>query len=96
MDNSRYGKTSFTRIWITATAVLCILFTFALIPGAAAQSNSTDSLLITEQAQKARKYYSIMQNVFDFIQHYYVDEVDPQVLFEGEMHGMLNALEDPY
>jgi carboxyl-terminal processing protease len=37
-----------------------------------------------------------MQQVFDFIQRHYVEEVDPQVLFEGAMTGMFNALEDPY
>jgi carboxyl-terminal processing protease len=37
-----------------------------------------------------------MQNVFDFIQRHYVDEVDPHVIYEGAMNGMLNALGDPY
>jgi carboxyl-terminal processing protease len=37
-----------------------------------------------------------MQNVFEFIQRHYVDEVDPQTIYEGAMSGMLNALGDPY
>ncbi|GHV44843.1 peptidase S41 [Spirochaetia bacterium] len=37
-----------------------------------------------------------MQNVFDFIQRHYVEEVDPKVVFEGAMTGMFNALGDPY
>jgi len=37
-----------------------------------------------------------MQNVLDFILRYYVDEVDPKVLFEGAMNGMFEALDDPY
>jgi carboxyl-terminal processing protease len=34
--------------------------------------------------------------VFEFIQRHYVQEVDPQVLFEGALQGMFGALEDPY
>ena len=79
-------KSSHKWVWISATVALCLLFTFALIPGAAAQGNSSQS----------RSYASTMQDVFDFILRNYVDEVDPQVLFEGAMNGMFGALEDPY
>jgi carboxyl-terminal processing protease len=82
-------------IWIAATVALCMLFTFALIPGAAAQGNTENSLMLSSQSQ-TRRYHTIMQNVFDFIQRNYIEEVDPQVIFEGAMHGMLNALGDPY
>ena len=95
MVDLKRGK-SFTLVWVTATAVLCALFTFALIPGAAAQGNGEAVLPGTNQSQQNRKYHSVMQTVFDFIQRHYVDEVDPKVLFEGAMNGMLNALEDPY
>nr|AGS52636.1 carboxyl-terminal protease (ctp) [uncultured bacterium contig00043] len=87
------NKKSFTWVWIIATTVLCILFTFALIPGAAAQGNGQ---LGTNQTQQNRRYQSIIQNVFNFIQNHYVEEVDSQVLFEGAMNGMFNALDDPY
>ncbi|GHV21316.1 peptidase S41 [Spirochaetia bacterium] len=42
------------------------------------------------------RYKSVLQNVFDFIQKHYVEDVDPQVLYEGAMNGMFNALDDPY
>ena len=96
MGDLKRGKFPFTWVWVTATAVICILFTFALIPGAAAQGNTESALSGINQSQQNRKYHSVMQNVFDFIQRHYVDEVDPKVLFEGAMNGMLNALEDPY
>jgi carboxyl-terminal processing protease len=37
-----------------------------------------------------------MQNVFDFIQRHYVEEVDAKKIFEGAMQGMFDALGDPY
>jgi len=80
-------------VWIVVTAVFCALFTFALIPGAAAQSNAEAG---TSNATQIRNYSSIMQNVFDFIIRNYVEEVDPRVIFEGAMNGMFGALEDPY
>jgi carboxyl-terminal processing protease len=83
-------KSSHKWVWIASTFVLCLLFTFALIPGAAAQGNNP---ALTSQN---RNYASTMQNVFDFILRNYVEEVDPQVLFEGAMNGMFGALEDPY
>jgi carboxyl-terminal processing protease len=49
-----------------------------------------------EKDQNNRRYTSIMQNVFDFIQRHYVEEVDPRVLYEGAMSGMFKALGDPY
>jgi len=83
----KQNKLSYRWVWITAAAVFCILFTFTLIP-AAAQGNSAPS--------RRASYGEMMQNVFDFIVNNYVDEVDPQVLFEGAMNGMFGALDDPY
>jgi len=92
----KYKKSPFTWVWITATVIFCMLFTFALIPGAAAQGNvQPSSGAGTTQAQ-VRNYSSIMQNVFDFITRSYVEEIDPRILFEGAMNGMFGALEDPY
>ena len=89
-------RKSLTWVWITATAVLCALFTFALIPGAAAQGSGENSPDSPNQAAQIRAYNSVIQNVFEFIHSHYVDDVDPAILFEGAMSGMLNALGDPY
>ena len=93
---TKRGKNSYTLVWISAIVLLCALFAFTLIPGAAAQGNGESSLSGANQTQQSRRFHSVMQTVFDFIQRHYVDEVDPNVIFEGAMHGMLNALEDPY
>jgi len=82
---------SYKWVWIVTTAVFCALFTFALIPGAAAQGN-----VDTGTTAQLRNYYNTIQTVFDFIVRNYVEEVDPRVIFEGAMNGMFNALEDPY
>jgi carboxyl-terminal processing protease len=63
-----------------------MIFVLASVPNAEAQ----------ERDQGVRRYASIIQNIFDFIERHYVEEVDPQVLFEGAMSGMFNALGDPY
>ncbi|MDR2470950.1 MAG: S41 family peptidase, partial [Treponema sp.] len=43
-----------------------------------------------------RPWMGILQNVFDFIQRNYVDEVESQTLFEGAMNGMFDSLGDPH
>jgi len=83
-------KPSFSWVWITVTSVFCALFTFALIPGAAAQAN------LNSTPVQRQNYTNLIQNVFNFILQNYVDDVDPQVLFEGAMNGMFGALNDPY
>ncbi|MDR2397421.1 MAG: S41 family peptidase [Spirochaetaceae bacterium] len=79
---------SLPALWIGATLILCVLFTLASVPRAEAQGR--------DGGQPSWPYTSILQNVFDFIQKHYVDTVDPQVLYEGAMKGMFNALGDPY
>lgn len=37
-----------------------------------------------------------INSVFDFVQQNYVEELDPKILYEGALKGMLNAIGDPY
>jgi carboxyl-terminal processing protease len=91
------SRIPFSWVWVVATAALCAVFAFALVPGAQAQGRDAGSPLpgLNSGNPATRKYTSIIQNVFDFIQRHYVEEVDPKVIFEGAMSGMLNALQDP-
>lgn len=42
------------------------------------------------------QYLKKLNSVFDFVQQNYVDEIDPKVLYEGAMKGLLEAFNDPY
>jgi carboxyl-terminal processing protease len=81
------GKLPFSGVWIAATVALCGVFILASVPRADAQGTEQDT---------ARRYISIIQNVFDFIRNHYVEQVDPQAIYEGAMSGMFQALGDPY
>ncbi len=50
----------------------------------------------TDSKKSSFKYVKQLNSVFDFVQKNYVDEVDPQVLYEGALKGMMEALGDPY
>ncbi|MDR1239823.1 MAG: S41 family peptidase [Treponema sp.] len=76
-------------LWMIATAALCAIFALASVPPTLAQEQNGT-------AQNARRYAVVIQQVFDFIQRHYVDEVDPQAIYEGAMSGMFSALGDPY
>ena len=92
-------KIPFSWIWIAATALLCAVFAFASVPGVLAQvrDGGSQSLVQTDSAaQKNRRYMDTIQQVFNFIQRNYVEEVDSHVIFEGALTGIFNALEDPY
>lgn len=72
-----------------------ILYTVLLCTVAAifsSQCFSQSSLTNPNSTQLKRR----LDWVFDYVQQNYVDEVDPQVLYEGAIKGMLNALGDPY
>jgi carboxyl-terminal processing protease len=82
--------------WIISGFLMSLVFIMASIPQAEAQG-SKDSVQGTGAGSRSpRPYISIIQNVFDFIQRNYVDEVDPETLFEGTMSGMFNSLGDPH
>ncbi|MDR1588444.1 MAG: S41 family peptidase [Treponema sp.] len=88
-------------VWIISTLALCVVFALASVPSLVAQDlgaggRSIESAGQNTSSQNVRRYTSIIQNVFDFIQRHYVEEVNPQTIFEGAMTGMFNALNDPY
>lgn len=70
---------------VAAALALCSILSVS-VPSAFAQTPASD----------AQRYSSLFQNVYSFILQNYVDEVDPKVLYEGAMKGMLGALNDPY
>jgi carboxyl-terminal processing protease len=84
-DNNDNGK----RMNPTLTAALaaCVFFAALFIAPA----------IMAETADKGfDQYYSVIENVFDFISKNYVDEVDPDLLYEGALKGMFESLNDPH
>lgn len=51
---------------------------------------------IRNSKAKKNEYMNLISSVFDFIDRNYVDEVDPKVLYEGAMRGLLSSLDDPH
>ncbi|MDR3325444.1 MAG: S41 family peptidase [Spirochaetaceae bacterium] len=73
-------------LWTVVTSLFCVFLIVASTPHAQAQSTASEQ----------RRFTSLIQNVFDFIQRHYVEEVDAEKLYEGAMTGMINALGDPH
>jgi len=94
--NKKRIKIPSSWVWIVATLAICAIFAFTLVPAAAAMGNNASNTATGLQTSQTRRYTSIIQNVFDFIQRHYIEETDPKVVFEGAMNGMFNALGDPY
>lgn len=78
-------------VWIASTIALCVLFVLASAPPARAENTAQSNA-----AAEGRRYALIIQNVFDFVQRHYVDEVEAKKLYEGAMKGMFEALGDPH
>lgn len=49
-----------------------------------------------EEKASAFQYMKKLNSVFDFVLQNYVDEIDPKILYEGAIKGMLDAIGDPY
>jgi len=81
-------KIPLTILWVVSTIAFCLIFAITLAPRVKAQTRG-------EQGSTSQ-YMSVFRYVFDFIQNHYVDETDPNALFEGAMTGMFNSLGDPY
>ena len=78
------------KIWIlTCLFSVMLTLTVSFAPSLFAQSQQ-------EQAQETATYMQYLQYLNEALQRYYVDEVNPEVLFQGAAEGMLNALKDPY
>jgi carboxyl-terminal processing protease len=89
-------KKFYTLPWIISGFLMSLVFITASIPQAEAQGSKDSAQGTGIEGRSSRPYISIIQNVFDFIQRNYVDEVNPETLFEGTMSGMFNSLGDPH
>ncbi|OJF76400.1 MAG: peptidase S41 [Treponema sp. CETP13] len=75
---------------IFACVFACIII---FIPSGFAQTpESSDS----EKDDEIIHYMELMNSVYDFVLKNYVDEVPPEILYEGALKGMMEAFDDPY
>jgi carboxyl-terminal processing protease len=86
IDNPSGRRISPSFLWIVPTLILCGIFIIASVPLAEAQGKE----------QGSQRYMNFLQDVFDFIQKHYVEDVDPKLIYEGALKGMFGALGDPY
>lgn len=49
-----------------------------------------------EKLRIKNAHMQYLEYVYEFLQKYYVDPIDPKVLYKGALEGMLNSLDDPY
>jgi len=78
------------KVWIiTCVFSVLLIFTAFFAPSIFAQSQQ-------EQTKPAIPYMQYLQYLNEALQRYYVDEVDPEILFQGAAEGMLNAVKDAY
>ncbi|QTQ15516.1 S41 family peptidase [Treponema parvum] len=50
----------------------------------------------SEISDPTDEYLRRIRNALKFVDQNYVDEIDPKILYEGAIKGMMSALEDPY
>ncbi len=74
-------------VWVGVSAVLvAILVALSAVPAVIAQGSQSSS----------ERALGLFEQVYRFIERNYVDEVDPDVLIEGALEGMFDALDDPH
>jgi carboxyl-terminal processing protease len=73
--------------WVGLTGAL-VLFLFILV--------STPSLLAQGSGRQDQRLFTILEQVYQFIQNNYVDEVEPETLIQGALDGMFESLGDPH
>lgn len=68
------------------SSFIILLFTTQCFSQSSLDSNKLSSF----------QYMKSINKVFEFVQNNYVDELDPRILYEGALNGMLSAIGDPY
>lgn len=76
---------------------LKFVFFYAVVSVSASQCFAQSSAVTADKkAQRDREYLEIINSLYYYIQQNYVDEVDPEKLYEGALKGMFDSLGDPY
>ncbi|MEX2444945.1 MAG: S41 family peptidase [Alkalispirochaeta sp.] len=77
-------------VWGGITAVSAVFFiALTLVPQVTAQGSQGG-------ASSSEEALGLFEQVYEFVQRSYVEEVDPDTLIEGALEGMFEALDDPH
>ena len=97
--NENYKKEQ--KSWSNAILIGALVFFLIFLPNVSAFSQTAPS--ITEQKKdttsyttKRRQYIELLGSVFDYVHKNYVEEIDPAILYEGAMKGLMDSFGDPY
>jgi carboxyl-terminal processing protease len=71
------------------TTMVTVSFSLFLIFAPTASAQSLSSV-------EVQNYLARFQYIFQYVLQSYVNEVDPQTLYEGALNGLFSTLEDPY
>ncbi|MDY5123295.1 MAG: S41 family peptidase [Treponema sp.] len=78
------GTSKFWKIVFTSVFILFTTQCFA------------ESTVDSDSKISSYQYLKKLNSVFDFVQKNYVDELDPEILYQGALKGMMDAIGDPY
>ena len=82
-----YDMKGTSKFWKIVFTSVFILFTTQCFAESTVDSDSKIS---------SYQYLKKLNSVFDFVQKNYVDELDPEILYQGALKGMMDAIGDPY
>ena len=89
------SNTTLKKSWSGPLALMLVVLILVFLPGVSVFSQTAPSSF-NDYDIKRREYIQLLSNVFDFVHRNYVDEVDPEILYQGAMEGLMNAFGDPY
>ncbi len=89
MDKNKFLKRPF--IWVLAS--VCFALFILIIPVSYAQGRPRSE---NDKNVEQQRYLEVMNSVYNFVLDNYVEEIDPRILYEGALKGMLDAIGDPY
>lgn len=89
------SNTTLKKSWSGPLALMLVVLILVFLPGVSVFSQTAPSSS-NDYDIKRREYIQLLSNVFDFVHRNYVDEVDPEILYQGAMEGLMNAFGDPY
>ncbi len=69
------------------------LFVFSLMASQCFAQSPSDT---AGKSRRDREYLQLINSLYCYIQQNYVEEVDPELLYQGAIKGMLDSLGDPY